>query len=148
MRWLLAMAMALVTASASAATVDVEIHDAFGGSYSTTNIGERLGAIYDIQFDPVLVLTLGPSQDDARVKKQAQIVNGIDPEEYGVLLAIGTPTQQTYGKGFSLTPNTAAELLPAEDAFRVIVLGAGGEVLLDSREVVSRERLLTFSPNG
>jgi hypothetical protein len=30
----------------------------------------------------------------------------------------------------------------------VIVLGAGGEVLLDSREVVSRERLLTFSPNG
>jgi len=148
MRWFLGMALAFAAASASAATIDVKIHDAFGGSYRTTNMAERLGAIYDIQFDPVLVLTLGPSEDDARVKEQAQIVNGIDPDEHGILLAVGTPTQRTYGKGFSVTPNTAIELLPSKDAFRVIVVGAGGEVLLDTNEVVSRERLLQFSPNS
>ncbi len=148
MRWVIGLALALAAASASAATIDIKIHDAFGGSYRTTNMAERLGAIYDIQFDPVLVLTLGPSEDDERVKEQAQIVNRIDPDEHGVLLAVGTPTQQTYGKGFSVTPNTAIELLPSEDAFRVIVVGAGGEVLLDTDEVVSRDRLLQFSPDS
>jgi hypothetical protein len=146
MRWILATLLLLCAGHASAATIDIKIYDAFGSSYSTTNIADRLGAVYDISFDPTLVITLGPSQDDSRVQEQEKIVNGLDPDSTGVLLAIGTPTQNTYGQGFSLTPNAAKELLPSDDAFRVLVLGAGGEVLLDSSDVVSRDRLLELAP--
>ena len=148
MRWILGTALALSTTIASAAVVDVKIYDAFGAAYQTTSIGERLGAIYNIAFDPTMVLILGPALEDERVREQQKIVAGIDPDEHGILFAIGTPRQQTYGKGFSLAPNTAAELLPAEDAFRVLVLGADGTVLLDTNGVVGRDRLIGISPSS
>lgn len=147
MRWILGTALALLATTAGAATVDVKIYDAFGAAYQTTNIGERLGAIYNISFDPTMVLILGPGLQDERVRQQEKIVADIDPDKHGILFAIGTPRQQTYGKGFSLAPNTAAELMPSADAFRVLVLGPRGTVLLDTDQLVSRERLIELSPS-
>lgn len=148
--WTLAAALSPWAAPAGAATLDIRIYDAFGVSYRTTRIGEQLGAIYNISFDPRLVLILGPELGDERVRRQERIAAGIDPDAHGILFAVGTPAQQTYGKGFSLAPNTAARLLPSADAFRVIVLGATGQVLLDVDRVVPRERLLGLSqgPQG
>lgn len=146
MRWIGSAILMLLAATAHAAVIDIKIYDAFGASYQTTNIGERLGALYNIGFDPTMVLILGPTLDDERVREQERIAAALDPKETGILFAIGTPTQQTYGKGFSIAPNTAAELLPGEDAFRVVVLGPDGTVLLDQREVVERQRLLEISP--
>lgn len=140
-----ALALALWTTSVVAATVDVKVYDAFGQSYRTVDIGEQLGAIYNISFDPTLVLVLGPSLSDERVEKQERIVSGINPAEYGILLAIGTPTE-SYSRGFSVAPNTATSLMPSQDAFRVIVLGADGTVLQESSKVLSRERLIELSP--
>lgn len=145
MRWALAAVLALWLPPASAATLDIQVYDAFGASYRTTRIGEQLGAIYNISFEPRLVLILGPSLSDERVRRQERIAAGIDPDEHGILFAVGTPDEQTYGRGFSLAPNTAAGLLPSVNAFRVIVLGASGQVLLDVDEVVPRERLVELS---
>jgi len=148
MRWLFAFALALTTTTASAAVIDVKIYDAFGASYDTTHIAEQLGALYNISFDPTLVLILGPSLQDDRLREQHKIVAGIDPDEHGILFAIGTP-QQTFSRGFSVTPNTAAELLDQKPGdFRVIVLGTRGRVLLDTQQVVPRERLLEIAPGG
>lgn len=146
MRGLLGFALALAAAPVGAATLDVKVHNAFGASYSTTEIGHQLGALYNISFDPTLVLILGPALDHEDVRRQQDIVADIDPDEHGILFAIGTP-RQSYSRGYSVTPNTAAELLPSPDAFRVLVLGASGEVLLDADEVIPRERLIAASPS-
>lgn len=148
MRGILGTALALFATVADAAVIDVKIYDAFGAAYQTTNIGERLGAIYNISFDPTMVLILGPSLEHELVREQERIAAGIDPDEHGILFAIGTPNQQTYGKGFSLAPNTAAELMASPDSFRVLVLGPEGTVLLDTDRVVSRERLIELSPSS
>jgi hypothetical protein len=148
MRRLLGIILALHFSTAGAAVIDIKLYDAFGASYESTRIGERLAAIYNIQFDPTMVLILGPSLQDERVREQERIVADIDPDEYGILFAIGTPRQQTYGKGFSLAPNTAAELLPAPDGFRVLVLGPDGTVLRDARDILSREQLIEIAPGG
>jgi len=148
MRWALGGVLALWTLAASAAVIDIKIYDAFGAAYQTTRIGEQLGAIYNISFDPTMVLILGPSLSDPRVVKQEKIAADIDPDRYGILFAIGTPAQQTYGKGFSIAPNTAAKLLPSPNGFRVLVLGAKGQVLLDTRDIVTRKQLIGISPGS
>ena len=146
MRWILVLLVMVWTTVAAAQPIDIKIYDAFGVAYQTTNIGERLGAIYNISFDPTMVLILGPSLQDQRVRRQRDIVAELDPDEYGILFAIGTPKEQTYGKGFSLAPNTAASLLPSADAFRVLVIGPAGTILEDTTAVLDRETLIQLSP--
>lgn len=147
MKRIWAIALAFWAATASAEVIDVKLYDAFGQSYQSVNIGESLAAIYNISFDPTMVIILGPSLGDERVKQQEKIAADIDPEQHGVLFAIGTPGE-TYSRGFSLAPNTAARLMPAPDAFRVLVLGPNGNVLARSSSVLSRARLLELAPGG
>jgi hypothetical protein len=144
MKRLWVVLMALWATVASAEVVDIKIYDAFGQSYQSVNIGDRLAAIYNISFDPTMVVILGPALADERVREQEKIAAAIDPEEHGILFAIGTPTE-TYSRGFSLAPNTAASLMPDPKAFRVLVLSANGTVLSRSGSVMSRERLLSIA---
>lgn len=144
MKRLWVVLMALWATTASAEVVDIKIYDAFGQSYQSVNIGARLASIYNISFDPTMVIILGPTLADERVQKQEKIAAGIDPEEHGILFAIGTPTE-TYSRGFSLAPNTAASLMPDPESFRVLVLGANGTVLSRSGSVMSRERLVSIA---
>ena len=139
-----ALALLLSSGLASAAVVDVKVFDAFGASYSTTRIGEQLGSLYNLEFDATLVLILGPNLSDERVQQQQDIAAALDPSEHGILYAIGTPTQ-TYMRGFNITPNDAASLLPGPDSFRVLVLGPSGRVLYESREVISRQLLIRIA---
>ena len=145
-RWWLMLLMFWVT-TAAAEVVDVKVYDAFGQSYKTINIGQSLASQYNLSFDPTLVLVLGPNLKDDRVRQQEKILADIDPEKHGILFAIGTPTE-TYSRGFNLAPNTAADLMPSKDAFRVIVLGPGGTVINRSDSVVARERLLSIAPGS
>lgn len=144
MKRLWVVLMALWATTASAEVLDIKIYDAFGQSYQSVNIGARLASIYNISFEPTMVIILGPSLADARVQKQEEIAANIDPEAHGILFAIGTPSG-SYSRGFSLAPNTAARLLPDPDAFRVLVLSANGTVLSRSGSVMSRERLLAIA---
>ncbi len=48
-------------------------------------------------------------------------------------------------RGFNITPNDAATLLPNPEAFRVLVLGPTGRVLYESREVIDREMLIRIA---
>ena len=144
MKRLWVVLMALWATTANAEVVDIKIYDAFGQSYQSVNIGARLASIYNISFDPTMVIILGPTLADERVQKQEKIAAGIDPEEHGILFAIGTPTE-TYSRGFSLAPNTAASLMPDPESFRVLVLGANGTVLSRSGSVMSRERLVSIA---
>lgn len=136
-----ALALLLWSSLAGAAVVELRVFDAFGSSYSTTRMGEQLGSLYDLDFEARMVLILGPNLSDQRVQEQEDIVATIDPSEHGILYAIGTPTQ-TYMRGFNITPNDAASLLPGPDSFRVLVLGPTGRVLYESDQVVSRETLV------
>ncbi|GEM_PF-2080632 len=144
MKRLWVVLLALWATTASAEVVDIKIYDAFGQSYQSVNIGDRLALIYNISFDPTMVIILGPTLADERLQEQQKIAAGIDPEEHGILFAIGTPVG-SYDRGFNLAPNTAAELLPDPDAFRVLVLGANGTVLSRSASVMPRERLLSIA---
>lgn len=144
MKRLCVVLMALWATTASAEVIDIKIYDAFGQSYQSVNIGERLASLYNISFDPTMVIILGPTLADERIREQEKIAAGIDPEEHGILFAIGTPVG-TYERGFNLAPNTAAELLPDPDTFRVLVLGAEGTVLSRSGSVMSGERLLSIA---
>ncbi|WP_139150711.1 hypothetical protein [Halofilum ochraceum] len=144
MKRLWVVLMALWATTASAEVVDIKIYDAFGQSYQSVNIGARLASIYNISFDPTMVIILGPTLADERVQQQEKIAAGIDPEEHGILFAIGTPSE-TYSRGFSLAPNTAASLMPDPESFRVLVLGANGTVLSRSGSVMSRERLVSIA---
>lgn len=147
MRVAIALLLTSWSAVAGAATLDVRIHDVFGTSYQTTEIGAQLGALYNIGFDPTLVLIIGPDLADERVVEQRRIVRAFDPNETGILFAIGTP-EESYARGYSVTPNTSAELLPAPDGFRVLVLDANGTILHDSAEVLSAEELLALTPGN
>ena len=144
MRSVLVLALCLWTGIASAATIDIKVYDAFGSAYSTTQIGEQLGALYNLDFNASMVLVLGPDLTDERVTAQEDILAAIDPSEHGILFAIGTPGQ-TYTRGFNVAPNTAADLLPDPGAFRVLFLGPTGEVLFDADEVVAREQLIEIA---
>lgn len=144
MKRLWVVLMAFWATAASAEVVDIKIYDAFGQSYQSVNIGERLASIYNISFDPTMVIILGPTLADERVQQQESVVAGIDPEEHGLLFAIGTPVG-TYDRGFSLAPNTAAELMPSPDAFEVLILGADGTVIARSDDVVPRDRLIAIA---
>ncbi|MFW5970129.1 MAG: hypothetical protein ACOCP9_05775 [Halofilum sp. (in: g-proteobacteria)] len=144
MKRLWVLLIAFWATAASAEVLEIKIYDAFGQSYQSVNIGESLASKYNISFDPTMVIILGPSLADERVQEQEEIVADIDPDEHGVLFAIGTPSE-TYDRGFSLAPNTAAELMPDADVFRVLVLGAEGTVLSRSGSVMPRERLLSIA---
>lgn len=146
-RCIAALLLALWSGSAVAATIDVKVYDAFGAAYPSTRIGEELGALYNLGFKTTLVLILGPNLEDERVNRQKEIVDDIDPNRHGILFAIGTPVE-TYTRGFSITPNDAAELLPARDSFRVLVLGPAGRVLHESSEVIPREQLIRIAPGS
>lgn len=146
-RWLAGLVLTLWTGLASAAVIDVKVYDAFGAGYSTTEIGEQLGSLYNLEVETTMVLIVGPSLDDERLLEQEAIVAAIAPAEYGILYAVGTPTQ-TYTRGFSITPNAAAGLLPSNDAFLVLVLGPAGRVLYRSDSVVSRDKLLQIAASG
>lgn len=146
-RWLAALLLWAWSLSAAAAVIDLRIYDAFGSAYPTTQLGKQLGAQYNLDFQITMVLILGPSLQDAQVLEQEDIVAALEPERHGILFAVGTPTQ-TYTRGFSITPNDAARLLPSEDGFRVLVLGPNGRVLHDSDSIVSREKLLQVAPGG
>lgn len=143
--WLVLLAFWMTTATAE--VVDVKVYDAFGQSYQTINIGQSLASLYNLSFDPTLVLVLGPNLKDDRVRRQEKILAAIDPEKHGILFAIGTPSE-TYSRGFNLAPNTAADLMPSNDAFRVIVLGPGGTVINRSDSVLARDKLLSLAPNS
>lgn len=145
-RWITALTLALCSLPLAAATIEVKVYDAFGSSYSSTRIGEELGALYNLDFRAHLVLILGPNLQDERLNRQKNIFDTIDPAEHGILFAIGTPVA-TYTRGFSITPNAAAELLPTAEAFRVLILGPTGEILHESTDVISRERLLQIVPS-
>ncbi len=142
-----ALALAMWSGLAVAATIDVKVYDAFGSSYASTRIGEELGALYNLDFDTTLVLILGPDLQDERLNRQKNIVDELDPGEHGILFAIGTPVA-TYTRGFNISPNAAAELLPTADAFRVLVLGPTGEVLHESTDVIPREQLIRIAPGN
>lgn len=145
-KWFTTLVLALCSLPAAAATIEVKVYDAFGSSYSSTRIGEELGALYNLDFRANLVLILGPNLQDERLNRQKDIVDAIDPAEHGILFAIGTPVA-TYTRGFSITPNSAAELLPNAEAFRVLVLGPTGEILHESTDVIPREQLLQIVPS-
>lgn len=145
MRWLAACLFALWSASALGNTINVQIYDSIGASYSTATIGAELGAAYAIDFEPVMVLILGPSLEDERVAEQRRIVRELDPDETGVLYAIGTAGGGNY-RGYSLTTNTAAELLPDAEGFRVLVLDGSGEIRLDSDSVLGADELVAETP--
>lgn len=147
MRQLWAILLAAWVTAAAAETVDVKVYDAFGQSYRTANIGESLASLYNISFDPTMVLVLGPNLKDQRVRRQEKILAGIDPEEHGILFAIGTPSD-TYNRGFNLAPNTAAELMPSADSFLVLMLGPSGTVIARSDTILPRETLLSLAPRG
>lgn len=147
MRLLIGCVLACWAGSALAQSVDFRIYDSFGASYSAASIGEDLGALYNIGFDPVMVVIVGPGIDDERVSEQRTIARGLDPDETGVLYAIGTPSGGA-GRGYSINANTAAELLPAADAFRVLVIDAVGDILIDSDSVLSAEEILAVTPNS
>lgn len=146
-RWFPALLLLLAGGTVQAAVIDTRVYDAFGAAYPTTEVGEQLGALYNLDFEIIMVLVLGPSLSDERLRKQEDILNAIDPTEHGILYAVGTPGE-TYTRGFSITPNEATRLLPAADAFRVLVLGPSGRVLYQSDSVVSREKLLEIAPGG
>lgn len=145
-KWITALVLAVCSGPLAAATVEVKVYDAFGSSYSSTRIGEELGALYNLDFRANLVLILGPNLQDERLNRQKDIVDDLDPSEHGVLFAIGTPVE-SYGRGFSVSPNSAADLLPSADAFRVLVLGPTGEILHEASDVIPRERLLQIVPS-
>jgi len=147
MRLLLGCVLTLFAGLALAQSLDIRIHDSFGGSYSSANIGEELGALYNIGFDPIMVVIIGPEANDERLQEQRRIAHALDPEETGVLYAIGTPLGGA-SHGYSITGNTARELLPSPGGFRVIVLNANGRILIDSDEVLSAEELLAATPRG
>ena len=147
MKRLVVVVLALWSMAATAETVDVKVYDAFGQSYKTVDIGDSLASLYNLSFAPAMVLVLGPDLQDDRVRQQEQILANLDPEEHGIVFAIGTPTE-TYSRGFNVAPNTAAELLPSSGAFRVLVLGPNGTVLDRSQNVVTRDRLIALAPNG
>jgi len=145
--WRPALFLLLWSGLVQAAVIDVKVYDAFGSAYPTTQIGEQLGALYNLEFETTMVLILGPDLSDERLLQQEDIISAIDPAEHGILFAIGTPTE-TYTRGFSITPNAAARLLPSADAFRVLVLGPSGRVLYQSDSVIPRDRLLQIAPGG
>lgn len=144
-RWCPALLLLLWSGLAQAVVIDVKVYDAFGSAYPTTQIGEQLGSLYDLDFKTTMVLVLGPGLSDERLLEQEAILTGIDPGEYGILFAVGTPGE-TYTRGFSITPNAAAGLLPSADAFRVFVLDPTGRVLHQSSTVIPREELLRIAP--
>jgi len=146
-RWCPALLLLLWSGLAQAAVIDVKVYDAFGSAYPTTRIGEQLGSLYNLDFRTTMVLVLGPALSDERIRKQEEILTGIDPAEHGILFAVGTPTE-TYTRGFSITPNAAAGLLPSADAFRVFVLDPSGRILHQSSTVMPREELLRIAPGG
>jgi len=146
-RWRPALLLLLWSGLAQASVINVKVYDAFGSAYPTTQIGEQLGSLYDLDFKTTMVLVLGPGLSDQRLLAQEAILSGIDPAEHGILFAVGTPTE-TYTRGFSITPNAAAGLLPSADAFRVFVLDPTGRVLHQSSTVVPREELLRIAPGG
>ncbi len=145
MKRLWVMLLALWVTSAPAEVIDVKVYDAFGQSYKTVNIGESLASLYNLSFEPTMVLVLGPALSDSRVRQQEKILAGIDPQEHGILFAIGTPSE-TYSRGFNVAPNTAADLLPSNDAFRVLVIGAEGTVINRSQRVLKRQEVLSLAP--
>lgn len=145
MRWLAGSLLACWAAVAPAQTLDIRIHDSFGASYASSSIGDDLGALYNIGFDPVMVIVLASDPADDRLQEQRRILRGFDPDETGILYALGIPEGVTT-RGYSVSGNTAAELLPGPDSFRVLVLNARGEIRLDSSAVVAAEDLLAVAP--
>lgn len=148
MRWLAGCIVALLASAAHADTVDVRVYDSFGASYSSLSIGEELGALYNIGFDPVLVIILAADPNDERLREQRTIARALDPEETGVLYAVGTP-EGASSRGFTLSGNAAADLLAGSGGdFRVIVLNAVGEVLIDTDSIVEADELVAETPAG
>lgn len=146
-RWLAALLLLSWSGLIQAAEINVKVYDAFGAAYATTEIGQQLGSLYNLDVEITMVLIVGPDLSDERLQQQEEIVAGIDPGEHGILFAIGTPIE-TYTRGFSITPNAAKRLLPSNDAFRVYVLGPSGRLLHRSSSVVPREKLLQIAPGG
>lgn len=147
MRLLIGCVLVLWSGVGMTQAVDFRIHDSFGASYSAANIGEDLGALYNISFEPVMVIILGPESGDPRVAEQQRIARGLDPEETGVLYAVGTPDGGT-GRGYSVSANTAADLLPRPEAFRVLVIDATGGILVDAESVLTTEEILAVAPGS
>jgi hypothetical protein len=147
MRWLAALVLASWSVASLAQTIDVRVYDAFGGSYDSTSIGEDLGAVYNIGFDPVLVIILAGDMSDERLAEQRRIVRTLDPDETGVLYALGTPMGAT-SRGYTVSANSAAELLPEPDGFRVLVLNSVGAVRIDSTSVLDAEAIIAETPAG
>lgn len=147
MRWLAGCFIALLASTVHAQTIDVRIHDSFGASYSSTSIGDELGAVYNIGFDPILVIILAADPGDERLREQRTIARSLAPEETGVLYAVGTP-EGASSRGFTVSGNTAAELLEDSDGFRVIVLDAVGEVRVDTQSILDAEAIVAETPPG
>lgn len=147
MRLLAAFVLFLWSVASVAQTIDVRVHDAFGASYNSTSIGEDLGALYNIDFDPVLVIILAGDATDERLVEQRAIVRALDPRETGVLYALGTPLGAS-SRGYTVSANSAAELLPQPDGFRVLVLDSVGRIQVDSDSVISAETIIGIAPGG
>lgn len=145
MRWLAGCLLAGWAGFALAGSINVQLYDSFDRSYSTTMIGDELGAAYAIGFDPIMVLILGPSLDDERVAEQREIARELDPEETGVLYAIGTSEGDSY-TGYRLTAGATSELLDDGDAFRVLVLDANGEIRVDAASPLGADELIAETP--
>lgn len=145
MRWFFGVMLVCLVGAAQADTqtdtIDVRLHDRYGASYSSTSIGSDLASIYNIDFDPVLVIVLATTSENARFQEQVEILRDLDPEETGIIYAVGTPGGLS-ARSYKVTPNRAAQLLGAERGFRVLVLDEVGRVQRDSETVLSADDLV------
>lgn len=141
MRWFFGVMLVCLVGVAKADTIDVRIHDRYGASYSSTSIGSDLASIYNIDFDPVLVLVLASTSENARFQEQVEILRDLDPEETGVMYAVGTPGGVS-ARTYKVTPNQATQLLGADRNFRVLVLDEVGQVQRDSETVLTADDLV------
>lgn len=127
--------------AAQADTIDVRIHDRYGASYSSTSIGSDLASIYNIDFDPVLVIVLATTSENERFREQVEILRDLDPEQTGIIYAVGTPGGLS-ARAYKVTPTRAAQLLGADRGFRALVLDDVGRIQRDSETVLTADDLV------
>ncbi|GAA6134470.1 hypothetical protein NBRC116188_12590 [Oceaniserpentilla sp. 4NH20-0058] len=116
-----------------------------GASYNLASISSEISEQYGIKFKVNTVLVASLDRKNESYKKQWEVLEGINAEQYQLIYVSALVHGETNKHGYYTKAKTAETLLSGEE-FLVQIYSSSGQLLVGSNSILSAKNIIEYLP--
>jgi hypothetical protein len=124
----------------------IQITDAHGEVYESSNISMQLRKQYALVENPVMVLLLANELDNDRFVEQLSVLSAVNAEVYQYIYVVGSTTDRDRS-GYSISREDAADMLSSKE-FLIRIYDGYGNLAYSAERVLSEQELKSHLTKG